>query len=111
MSVIADELHTPIVAVVVRHYLSYHISTCSTGVAGGVPVRMYATGVPRMAITVCRGRFVSREGRVEKAQSHESIHMMQLCQSQRHYWLNATNRLDQTLMISSGSVLRPASSR
>jgi hypothetical protein len=53
MSVIADELHITIVIVVVRHYLSYHISTCSAGVAGGTPVRMYVIVVPRMAITVC----------------------------------------------------------
>ena len=56
MSVIADELHITIVLVVVRRYLSYRISTCSAGVAGGVPVRMYAIGVPRMAITLSRRR-------------------------------------------------------
>jgi hypothetical protein len=52
MSVIADELHITIVIVVVRHYLSYHISTCSAGVAGGTPVRMYVIVAPRMAITL-----------------------------------------------------------
>jgi hypothetical protein len=51
MSVILDELHITRVIVVIRSYLSYHISTCSAGVAGGVPVRMYALGIPRMAIT------------------------------------------------------------
>jgi hypothetical protein len=51
MSVIADELHITIVIVVVRHYLSYHISTCSTGVIGGIPVQMYVLIPPRMAIT------------------------------------------------------------
>jgi hypothetical protein len=51
MSVIADELHITIVIVVVRHYLLYHISTCSAGVAGGMPVWMYVLVVPRMAIT------------------------------------------------------------
>jgi hypothetical protein len=51
MSVIADELHITIVTVVFRHYLSYRISTYSAGAAGGVPVRMYAIVVPRMAIT------------------------------------------------------------
>jgi hypothetical protein len=50
MSVIADELHITIVIVVVRLYLSYPISTCSAGVAGGTPVWMYALVVPRMAI-------------------------------------------------------------
>jgi hypothetical protein len=51
VSVIADELHITIVLVVVRRYLSYHISTCSAGVAGRVPVRMYTLSVPQMAVT------------------------------------------------------------
>ena len=51
MSVIADELHITRVIVVVRSYLSYHISICSAGVAGRVPIWMYALGVLRMAIT------------------------------------------------------------
>jgi hypothetical protein len=56
MSVIADELHSTIVIVVVRRYLSYHISACSAGVAGGIPVQMYALVVPQMAITPRRSR-------------------------------------------------------
>jgi hypothetical protein len=55
MSVIADELHITIVLVVVRHYLSYRISTCSARVAGGVPVRMYTLSVLRMAVTPVLG--------------------------------------------------------
>jgi hypothetical protein len=51
MSVIADELHITIVVVVVRRYLSYHISTYSAGAAGGIPVWMYILVVPQMAIT------------------------------------------------------------
>ena len=51
MSVIADEVHSTRVIVVVKCYLSYCISTCSAGVAGGTPVRKYALVVPRMAIT------------------------------------------------------------
>ena len=51
MGVIADEPHNTRVIVVVRRYLLYPISTCSAGVAGGIPVRMYALVVPRMAIT------------------------------------------------------------
>jgi hypothetical protein len=52
MSVIADELHITRVIVVIRSYLSYHISTYSAGAVGGTPVRMYVLVVPRMAITV-----------------------------------------------------------
>ena len=51
MGVIAHEPHNTRVIVVVRRYLLYPISTCSAGVAGGIPVRMYALVVPRMAIT------------------------------------------------------------
>jgi hypothetical protein len=58
--VIADELHITIVVVVVRCYLSYHISTCSAGVAGGTPARMYVLVVPQMAITLaCKPGIVS----------------------------------------------------
>jgi hypothetical protein len=52
MSVIADELPITIVIVVVRHYLSYRISTYSAGAAGGVPVPMYVIVVPQTAITL-----------------------------------------------------------
>jgi hypothetical protein len=52
MSVIADELHITIVLVVGRHYLSYHMSTCSAGAAGGAPVRMCTLSVSRMAVTL-----------------------------------------------------------
>jgi hypothetical protein len=49
--VIADEIHITRVIVVLRSYLSCHISICSAGAAGGVLVMMYALGVLRMAIT------------------------------------------------------------
>jgi hypothetical protein len=41
MSVIADGLHITMVIVVVKYYLSYHIGTCSAGVAGGLSVWQY----------------------------------------------------------------------
>lgn len=46
-----DKLHSTVVIVVVRGYLSYHMSTYSAGAAGGVPIRMHALVVMRMAIT------------------------------------------------------------
>ena len=36
MTVIADELHDTWVMVVIKHYLSYHINTCSGRVAGKI---------------------------------------------------------------------------